>query len=569
MEDENKEAQSKHRNKGSTDCGIEGMETIVATVSGYHGCERFNLIKLINHTGANYVGRMSRSITHLVCWKFEGSKYVLAQQLGTIIVSHSWFEDCDREGKRLPEHPYLMQSGHQVGPLSWKPPVDVSRKSLSSRENDTLFYDRSNICKNTKGMKIDKESSWPSFNLLSKELLSNRGGESSSSYKYKKTMMGGTSKNIKLGIQDSLLEIPFRRSKKLEGSSLSASVLSGKHTRSVDGVIWSTSKDQPTRKSRRLVKKNASRVPHEPYRYEYDQEGFPTEHCDRIYSNSANGASNNSDDSLTILDCQQECPPANRNQSSTTSPSDSSNCLRNEDPVIPQRSNLPDYAYIEENMNEEQEVVEDISVLNNVAITNDLYISNNVEIPSQERMPTIQASDFDGVDGAPKDVGESVALDRLAELSCVICYTDFSSVRGVLPCGHRFCYSCIRDWADHMAARRKVSTCPLCKSGFLRITKVEDADSSDQKIYSQTIPCPSSATKDIFMLSDWENSDFGAQHSSAPVCCECRSREPEDLLASCSICRNRWVHSYCLDPPLFPWSCITCRGLRTMYQRQY
>lgn len=378
-------------------------------------------------------------------------------------------------------------------------------------------------------------------------------------------MMVGTSKNIKLGNQDILLDKPFKGSKKREGSSLSASVLSGKQTRSTYGVTGSTSKDQPTRKSRRLVKKSASIVPHEPYRFDYDQEGFPTEHCDRIY-NSANGASNDSDDSLTILGCQQERPPAKRNQSSTASTSDGS---RNEDPVIPQRSNLADFAYIEENMNEEQEVVEDISVLNNVAITSDLCISNNVEIPSQERMPSARASDFDGADGTHKDAGESDALNKLAELSCVICYTDFSSTRGVLPCGHRFCYSCIQEWADHTAARRMVSTCPLCKCGFLRITKLEDADSADQKIYSQTVPGPSSATNDIFMLSDRENPNFGAQHSSAPVCCECRSREHEDLLASCSICRNRWIHSYCLDPPLFPWSCSSCRGLRTMYQRQY
>ncbi|XP_076893201.1 uncharacterized protein LOC143545151 [Bidens hawaiensis] len=152
-------------------------------------------------------------------------------------------------------------------------------------------------------------------------------------------------------------------------------------------------------------------------------------------------------------------------------------------------------------------------------------------------------------------------LSKEALLSCVICWTDFSSTRGVLPCGHRFCFSCIQNWADHMVSMKKVSTCPLCKASFYSIQKMEDAESSDQKIYSQTIPnhCP---VRDVYILPHGESSARQALPPPTPVCYQCSCREPEELLISCHSCHSRCVHSYCLDPPQTPWVCVQCKYLR-------
>ncbi|CAN1126252.1 BRCT domain-containing protein At4g02110 [Linum perenne] len=172
---------------GFMDFTIPGMETVVASVSGYHGSERFKLIKLISLTGASYVGSMSRSTTHLVCWKFEGEKYVLAKKFRIKVVNHQWIEDCIKQGRLIPEGTYMLQSGKEVGPLSLQIPIS---DKLPLNKNGKLLSDISNTKDSEDTAFVS--SSDPVF--LNKDLFSADGENRGSSRKSKLKKVGGSSK---------------------------------------------------------------------------------------------------------------------------------------------------------------------------------------------------------------------------------------------------------------------------------------------------------------------------------------------------------------------------------------
>ncbi|KAJ4909863.1 zinc finger (C3HC4-type RING finger) family protein / BRCT domain-containing protein [Raphanus sativus] len=460
------------------------MENVVATVSGYHGSERFKLIKLISLSGASYVGAMSRSITHLVCWKFEGKKYHLANKFGTVVVNHQWVEACVREGRRVSEAPYTFESGDEVGPLMVELPADsgeakVAKKVKKSGETFDKYF--ANGEESRRSGRTSELSTW-----MDSVLLKEKNTEAN------------------------------RHSVRLR-TKRSSNIFEDKEN---TGVAESSRKGK-----RRLVKPRSSRN-----LINLDSDDESDSNCHGVpYEQQRTSPVNDEN-----VDCVLE-------QGETSA-----------------RGHPRDY----ETQTWDAEEIEESENWNHSAVF------KRPRSVNAESKPQDDESNFNGLDSREEETEATKMVS--AQVSCVICWTGFSSTRGILPCGHRFCYSCIQQWVDRLVSERKKKTCPLCKSGFVTITKIEDAGSSDQKIYSQTVPDPSSTNNSLVVLPEEEEEERQGFNplSRASACGRCSLSEPEDLLIRCHICNFRRIHTYCLDPYLVPWTCNHCNGLQMLYQRR-
>ncbi|CAK9166588.1 unnamed protein product [Ilex paraguariensis] len=390
--------------KASVNFPLQGMESVVATVSGYHGSERFKLIKLISQTGASYVGAMNQSTTHLVCWKFRGRKYELARKFNMLIVNHRWVEDCIKQGRRVPEHPYLSKCGQKVGPLL----LDFSLTDKASLLPPVL----SNACVDFKEPALDIEPEeidhavWIDSSLLnelqnSSPKLDRR--KSNSRRLPRKTGNKSVRRDHSSGSRY-CFEEPFLSDflrMEYEESDAPSSTRLGRQKRS------STTSAEPSRKSYRLVKKKSRDI----------LESFS--------------------------DSEQECHTirAHHKHNEITAPAATFDGGRNGS-ISTVREASDDSSYSHGgNTLESMEDVEEITNLNDDVAFKDSKFHSLVENPQDDCLI---------VDDDINDIEHITRLSTSTELSCVICWTNFSSTRGVLPCGHRFCFPCIQSWADHM-----------------------------------------------------------------------------------------------------------------------
>ncbi|KAK8950556.1 hypothetical protein KSP40_PGU015168 [Platanthera guangdongensis] len=687
---------------------IAGMESVVATVSGYHGTERFKIIKLIACSSKiwylifDYLVVFARQ----VCWQFEGKKYNLARKLKTHIITHCWFEDCLKEGRRLPESPYTFQSGQEVGPISWKVPAILERnvKKRPHFNKRNVESNHQKALQSAKGKEVDLAC----LNFSDSRLLKESVYAYIDAFIEVATNVPGLSTDHYLGIFLAGLRPHIRARLRVHDLTTLTHAMEQAHYVEDDFATSSSPTlhlaDASSSTCIRSFKSSAPppRSPTAPprakipvHRISYAEyldlcdkglyfrckapyslthlclnKGFkmllggedddigmtdfealeldeddldPTHQLFSIASRfpftvnsepEAQFTVNSEPEAQFTVNSEPEAqftvnsePEAQFTVNSepeaqfTVYWASSSSLfyselsfilfllnltrdnLRNQSPspspeIVPERIVYENEEARRIGNKEDMEEPCDSSKFENL---NSSKITNSVEI--RTRTELCESGEHKDQRRDSGSVSAGSALDKQIELSCVICWTEFCSSRGVLPCGHRFCYSCIQEWSDCLSTSMYTTDCPLkscnrvCFSIVERyINKAEigavsllatvinlgcgesNGDTSDTFITDSgnggrpTVEQPISSSKVLHLgncpIFLFNNRYYATRASpSDSVCFECQNHEPEDLLLSCHICRSHSVHSCCLDPPLTPWTCIHCRDLRMLYQR--
>ncbi|KVI12451.1 BRCT domain-containing protein [Cynara cardunculus var. scolymus] len=79
--------------------GITGAKSLVICLTGYQREDREDIMTMVELMGAHFSKPLiANRVTHLICYKFEGEKYLLAKKMKRIkLINHRWLEDCGYE----------------------------------------------------------------------------------------------------------------------------------------------------------------------------------------------------------------------------------------------------------------------------------------------------------------------------------------------------------------------------------------------------------------------------------------------------------------------------------------
>ncbi|XP_059625600.1 BRCT domain-containing protein At4g02110 [Cornus florida] len=95
--------------------GIPGAKSLIVCLTGYQRQCRDDIMTMVGLMGAHFSKPLvANTVTHLICYKFEGEKYELAKKIKRIkLVNHRWLEDCLNAWEIVPEDSY-DKSGYEL-----------------------------------------------------------------------------------------------------------------------------------------------------------------------------------------------------------------------------------------------------------------------------------------------------------------------------------------------------------------------------------------------------------------------------------------------------------------------
>ncbi|KAI5068210.1 hypothetical protein GOP47_0016555 [Adiantum capillus-veneris] len=507
-------------------CKIPEMGPVIASITGYVGDERSTLIKLINSSGACYVGKLIKgSITHLVCWTFDGPKYEMAKRFQICIVNHRWFEDCCKAGKRLDESPYTILSGKEVGAVLWKAPMyESSSHNVQSKLGLSLkhAYNKDHLPGNARAEDFYEVQLYPGGDsILSSERASSD------------EILNVSDDNYELQL---LLENkPTQRNR---GKSKTSLIMKNrcitdkpvpKHKRKLIA--------SPTSAERRKYADSRDRITHSMLEYVHlidDMEEDNNQNCRPHLQ-------------VDDFEGRDVSPFTNRTK---TWGQKSLNLLSSMRHRKKRRLVRKTEIMKAHNSFDSEGAMALSPEVNKTTPRREVMQDERASSRSPGCVDAIFYKNAENLNGSP------VACTLIpADIDCAICHTDHITSAGVLSCGHHFCYQCIMKWALEVAS--KTPTCPLCKGPFDMITKREKKPGSSEKELSYE--------ESVIMLNCLDRGIREQLEESTPIlsCIMCGNGDMQDLLLTCIGCGARSAHTFCLDPPLPPlsntrWSCGRC-----------
>ncbi|KAI3787488.1 hypothetical protein L1987_41995 [Smallanthus sonchifolius] len=117
--------------------GIPGAKSLVLCLTGYQREDREDIMTMVELMGAQFSKPLiANKVTHLICYKFEGEKYMLAKKMKRIkLINHRWLEDCLKAWEIVPEADY-SKSGYELEMEAEAKDSEEEPEGVTARQNE-------------------------------------------------------------------------------------------------------------------------------------------------------------------------------------------------------------------------------------------------------------------------------------------------------------------------------------------------------------------------------------------------------------------------------------------------